>query len=141
MHTAWRQHSKTVCGLREGTEEKRTGQKMKEGLLVGVPAEDTRVEKSELPLQHLQSAASPLPGGPYGATGNTCHCIWDSYKQSRGKERRRCPENKSPRQKLSREKEHRASKNNTRASVWCSKERLVCQGKFKIVMSHSWFML
>lgn len=48
---------------------------MKEQLLVGVPAEDTRVEKTELPLQHLQAAASPLPGGHYGATGYTCHCI------------------------------------------------------------------
>lgn len=35
---------------------------MKEGLLVGaVPAEDTRVEKSELPLQHLQAGLHHFP--------------------------------------------------------------------------------
>lgn len=91
---------------------------MQEGLLGGaVPAEDTRAEKSELPPQHLPAAASPLPGEPYGATGNTCHCIRDSQGQSRGKERRRGPGNKSPRQKMPREKEHRAAKNNTKPSV------------------------
>lgn len=108
---AWRQHSKTVRRSRR----KENRPKLKEGLLVGaVQGWEAR--------QHLQAAASPLPGEPYGATGNTRHCIRNSHEQSTGKEHRRCPGNKAPRQKVAREKGHGASKNNTRAGVWCSKK-------------------
>lgn len=121
MHTAWRQHSKIVCGLIKGTEEKRTGQKWRNNCwwvslqrTPGLRRLSYHCSISRQQLHHfLEGTMGPLATLVTAST---------QPQPEQGKRAKQSPGNKSPRQKVPREKEHRAIKNNTRAGVWCSKD-------------------